>query len=192
VQRRRAFDRTEASAGFVRVACHAFEELDAAGQVLATQTLELVTPITFGTNTVAVALLAKQGDDVLIGVDEDDLPAAQAFSGNSNLIVAPAWRLPQTIETVSDATAWIKERLAAEHGLEIGTTWELGGSYRPSPGLTPETVFPLAVEVLGRRSVGRGLEWVRLRELLSRRALLPDGHLRVVALRAAHALAVTT
>jgi hypothetical protein len=192
VRRRRAFDRTEASAGFLRVARHAFEELDAAGRPLATQTLELVTPIPLGTNTVAVALLRKQGDDVLIGVDEDDLPAAQAFSGNSNLVVAPAWRLPRTVSTVDQATAWTQERLAAEYGLEVGTTWELGGSYRPSPGLTPETVFPLAVEVLGRRSVGRELKWVRLAELLSRRATLPDGHLRVVALRASHALARTT
>ena len=66
-QRRRVFVPTEESAGFVRVECHAFEELDAGGNVLATQTLECVTPVPLGTNTVAVALLTKQGDDVLVG-----------------------------------------------------------------------------------------------------------------------------
>src|SRR5213078_3031827 len=137
---------------------------------------------------VAVALLARVGDEVLMGVDEDDLPAAQGFRGNSNLVVTPAWRLPADVTTISRARAWIAHRLATEYGLEIGETWELGGSYRPSPGLTPETVFPLAVEVTGRRDGERPLDWVPLSSLVAHRAELPDGHLRVMMLRAAHAL----
>ena len=43
----------------------------------------------------------------LIGVDEDDLPAAQAFSGNSNLLVAPAWRLRNDVHDMSAARAWM-------------------------------------------------------------------------------------
>ncbi len=66
--------------------------------------------------------------------------------------------------------------------------WELGGAYSPSPGLTPESVFPMATEVSGVRDGGRSLCWVPLAELLARRAELPDGHLRVMLLRAAHAL----
>src|SRR6185503_13582379 len=122
-------------------------ELDANGGVVAVNVLESVAPIPLSTNTVAVALLANVRGEVLMGVDEDDLPAAQGFRGNSNLIVTPAWRLPAEVTTLSSARAWIAERLVAEYGLEIGETWELGGAYRPSPGLTAETVFPLAVEV---------------------------------------------
>ena len=45
--------------------------------------------------TMACALLrAARGGEVLFGVDDDDLPAAQLFTGNSNLLVAPAWRIP--------------------------------------------------------------------------------------------------
>jgi Methyltransferase domain len=185
---RRAFETTTDGARFLRLEAATFEEVDANGRVIAVQTLESVTPIPLGTNTVAVALLARVGDEVRMGVDEDDLPAAQGFRGNSNLIVTPAWRLPVDVTTISSARAWIAARLGAEYGLEIGETWELGGSYRPSPGLTPETVFPLAIEVKGRRESGRPLDWVPLSSLVARRAELPDGHLRVMILRAAHAL----
>jgi hypothetical protein len=190
---RRSFAPAVQSAGFLRLESHAFEELDAAGQVLATQGLEYVTPVPLGTNTVAVALLTRQGAEVLMAVDEDDLPAAQAFSGNSNLLVTPAWRLPRDVQTPSEARAWIVARLEAEYGVVAGDVWELGGSYRPSPGLTPETVFPLAVEVArlarGESAALRPLTWLPLRQLVAERAGLPDGHLRVLLLRAAHALA---
>jgi hypothetical protein len=185
---RRAFESTTEGAKFLRLEAAAFEELDAEGRVVAVQTLESVAPIPLGTNTIAVALLARVGDQVLMGVDEDDLPAAQGFRGNSNLVVTPAWRLPVAITTISRARAWITDRLATEYGLEIRETWELGGSYRPSPGLTPETVYPLAVEVTSRREGGRSLFWVPLTSLVAHRAELPDGHLRVMMLRAAHAL----
>jgi hypothetical protein len=66
--------------------------------------------------------------------------------------------------------------------------WDLGGPYRPSAGLTPEAVYPLAIEVTGWRSRGRPLRWVRLRDAIAARSMLRDGHLRVAALRAAHAL----
>jgi SAM-dependent methyltransferase len=185
---RRAFESTTDGANFLRVEATTFEELDAQGRVVVAQTLESVAPIPLGCNTVAVALLARVGGEVVLGVDEDDLPAAQGFRGNSNLIVTPAWRLPAEVQTTSQARAWIAQRLASEYGLAIGETWELGGAYRPSPGLTPETVFPLAVEVTACRDGRRPLDWVPLSSLVAHRAELPDGHLRIIVLRAAHAL----
>jgi len=189
---RRVFDRTGESAGFIRIDSRAFDELDADGNVVATQTLESVMPLPLSTNTVAVALLARSGDEILLGIDEDDLPAAQAFSGNSTLLVAPAWRLPRELRNLDEASSWIAARLRDEYGLEIGQTWDLGGCYRPSPGLTPETVFPLAIEVLRVRSDRRALKWESLRDLVRGRFNPPDGHLRIVALRAAHALGLAS
>ena len=186
---RRRFARAEeAPPTFLDVRCRLFEERDASGSVIASRALELVVPGPFGTNTVAVALLRRAGAEVLLGLDDDDLPAAQSFTGDSALLVAPAWRLPRALATITPAREWVCARLREEYALELGETWELGGAYHPSAGLTPETVHPLAIEVTGSRAGGRDLEWVRLADAVAGRASLRDGHLRIVALRAAHAL----
>ena len=105
-------------------------------------------------------------------------------------MVAPAWRLPRTLTSLSEAQRFTADRLKEEYGLTVGSWWSLGGSYRPSPGLTPEVVHPLAVEIVGLHAGTRPLAWVPLEELVARHRELPDGHLRVVVLRAAHALGV--
>jgi hypothetical protein len=71
--------------------------------------------------------------------------------------------------------------------VEAGDWCALGGAYRPSPGLTPEVVFPLAFAVKAIGPAGRALAWVPLAELVASRHRIPDGHLRILALRAAHA-----
>ena len=122
-----------------------------------------------------------------MAVDDDDRPASQCFDGNSQLLVAPAWRLPHDLPSPTPARAWVRARLEEEHGLRLGQAWELGGRYHPTPGLTPEVVHPLAFEVLAAPEDDR-LAWVPLAELAARASDLRDGHLRLVALRAAHAL----
>jgi SAM-dependent methyltransferase len=191
---RRAFGRATPaeSASFLDVRCASFEELDSAGAVVASRPLEFVLPRPLGTNTVATAPLWRHGNDVYLGLDDDDLPAAQSFTGDSALLVAPAWRLPHGIDSTTPARAWIRRRLEEEYGLACGEMWELGGPYRPSAGLTPETVYPLAVEVTGWRATGRPLRWVTLSDAVAARSRLRDGHLRVLCLRAAHALGALT
>ncbi|HVJ21412.1 MAG TPA: hypothetical protein VM686_38640, partial [Polyangiaceae bacterium] len=76
-----------------------------------------------------------------------------------------------------------------EYGLEVGRFWELGGRYHPSPGVTPEVVYPVAVELQKLPPGGdRPLYWVSLDELVTERLSLRDGHLRIGVLRTAHAL----
>ena len=185
---RRVFERSDRSADFLRIECRIFDELDAGGAVLASRALELVVPQKLSANTVSVALLARVDGQTLLAVDEDDLPAAQGFSGNSDLLVTPAWRLPADITTTPAARAWITERLAADYGVTVADVADLGGAYRPSPGLTPETVFPLAVVVAAVSPGKLPLRWAPLAALVARRAELPDGHLRVAVHRAAHAV----
>jgi SAM-dependent methyltransferase len=177
-----------ASSGFLELRCSTYVERDAAGAAVAQQALESVVPRTLSVNTIVTALLVRSGEEVLIGVDDDDLPAAQSFTGNSNLLVAPAWRLPRTVRRRRDARAWIEERLRREYALEALQWAELGGKYHPSPGITPERCHPFAVEVRPGGEGERRLHWVRLRELASRAGAVHDGHLRVVLFRAAHAL----
>jgi hypothetical protein len=49
-------------------------------------------------------------------------------------------------------------------------------------------VHPLACQALALQPGRRGLRWVPLQEVIDHRGQLPDGHLRVLALRASHAL----
>ena len=150
----------------------------------------MVLPRRYGFNTVAVALLALDAEgQPLLGLDDDDLPAAQCFVGNSELLVTPSWRIPRQIVGIAATRAWILRQLEQCYGLRCGAhCWELGGRYHPSPGVTPEVVYPLAVQVHAAAAAQLPLHWVRLSELVAQRRELRDGHLRIVALRAAHAL----
>jgi hypothetical protein len=187
---RRLFEPTDASGqpAFLELRSAIFEELDAAGQVVASQSLDYVQPRTLSPTTVAVAPLLRRDGTLFLGLQDQDLPAAQGFSGNSELLVAPAWRLPWDIRRQHEARSWCLGRLRQDHGICAGDTWELGGAYYPTPGLTPEIVHPLAVEVRRLVPGPAPLRWVPLGELVHRRHLITDGHLRIVLLRSAHAL----
>jgi len=187
---RRAFERVDASAShaFLELACHRFEELDASGIVVASSSLEYVAPSTRSLTTVACALLARRGDAIFLGLDDDDIPAAQCFVGNSQLLVAPAWRLPNDVRTIPEARTFVAARLLDEYDATVGTVWDLGGRHHPSAGLSPEVVYPMAVEVLREGPRARPLKWIPLSSIAKHREDLREGHLRIVALRAAHAL----
>lgn len=187
---RRAFERSDTQADFLEVRCGVFREYDAEGRELCSQRLEYVVPKTLSCNTMAFAPLRRRGPRVELGIDDDDLPAAQCFSGNSNLWVAPAWRLPNDVRGVQQARDWAVARLEREYGLTVSERWELGGPYRPSPGLTPETVFATAVHVSSETPGERLLYWVDLESFVKNIDQVRDGHLRILALRAAHALGI--
>ncbi len=182
---RRRFRRVTAAdrARFLDVVCSQFDELDAVGRTVASQVLEFVIPRTLSRNSVAVAPLCRHHDEVLLGVDDDDLPAAQCFVGNSELLVAPAWRLPREVIGIRASRIWIAHRLRAEYGAVAGEMWELGGPYHPSPGVTPEVVHPLAVHVKRMEpDAARRLYWLPLREMVQRRSEVQDGHLLTLVL----------
>ena len=89
---------------------------------------------------------------------------------------------------MSEARQWVRRALEKEFDLTLGETWELGGAYYPSAGMSPEVVFPIAVDVTGKGKNGRPLHWISLRDFAANHSLFRDGHLRIVGLRAAHAL----
>jgi hypothetical protein len=180
---------SEKSPGFLSMKSRLFQELDSRGAVVDETPLEFVVPRPLSSNTATVALLARVNDEVLLGIDDDDLPAAQCFNGSSAVLVAPAWRLPHRIASPTPMKDWVRSRLSAEYGLDVCELWELGGRYHPTPGATPEVVHPLAAWVSEKSDGRRALHWVPLAELArGPEELLVDGHLRIAALRAAHAL----
>ncbi len=189
--RRRAFVPVEASDSvpFLDLHCGRFEELDAKGQVVATRALEYVVPRLASTNTLAIAFLYRQEGRTYFGVEDRDLPAVQGFTGNSNLLAVPAWRLPPTIDSMPMAKSWVRDQASLELGIEIGELWELGGAYHPTPGLTPESVYPLVAEVRQVSNLPGRIHWVSIDDLIRHREHLKDGHLRILLMRVAHAIA---
>jgi SAM-dependent methyltransferase len=187
---RRVFERAEAgrTAGFLSLDAYDVEEVDAAGARVGYRVLEAVAPSSLSCVTVATALLRRDSSGVYLGIDDDDLPAAQGFTGHSSLLVAPAWRLPRSACAPAAARQFIVERLAADYGARAGRVHALGGRYYPTPGATPEVVHPWAVEIQSDRGTPTQLRWVPIEDVVTNRAVLLDGHLRIVALRGAHAL----
>ncbi len=175
-------------ASFLDLRCSRFVEFDANDREVARRELEHVAPRTLSDNTIATALLRRVGGRILIGVVDDDRPTAQAIDGHSELLVAPAWRLPNEVIGIREARAWVCARIEAEHGVHLGEVYELGGRWHPSSGTTCELVFPLAVEVRDEVPCDHPLVWLDLDELIGEPDALRDGHLRVLAWRAAHAL----
>ncbi len=185
---RRVFERTSEVAGFLELHCNDFEELNSAGAIAHSAPLEYVLPRQLTHRTVACSLLRQHQGTIFIAVDDDDLPAAQSFTGNSELLVTPAWRLPREVTSLTPALVWVRDRIQTEYGASCSKSWALGSRYHPSLGVTPEVVHTFAFEVLDQTRESENLHWVSLRELIAKRHLLQDGHLRISSMRAAHAL----
>lgn len=188
-QRRRVFQNSDESADFLHLGCRDFHEKTSAGCTTRASRLEYVTPTKLSLHTVAVAPLVQTEKGVLLGVVDDDFPAAQCFSGHSNLVVTPAWRAPKEMENLDQLKLFLCQKLESEHGLKARQIFTLGGAYFPSAGATPEVVYPMAcdLESLGQT---RGLHWVCLSQVLDNFHHLKDGHLKILASRAARALGV--
>jgi ubiquinone/menaquinone biosynthesis C-methylase UbiE len=185
---RSLYEKTQESSEFLELCSSEFLEFGANNTPLRSQNLEFVIPKNYSYNTVAVALLRRYQGEIYIGIDDDDLPAVQYFEGHSNMFVAPAWRLPRNITGMKKTQSWVLERLKFEYGVSCQNVWELGGRYHSSAGVTPEVVFPFAIEVEQESPQNNKILWMPLKEVISHHNLFKDGHLRVVMFRAAHAL----
>jgi hypothetical protein len=172
----------------LRLESRPFIERNSMNEVVAVANRDFVVPADLSTNTIAVALLRRHCGTPLIGLDEDDLPAAQCFTGSSALWVTPAWRIPREYTHLDAARAWIEQRILEQYACKVHTCSELGGRYYPSAGITPELVYPLFACVRQLEGGSRKLVWVALHELVENIHRIQDGHLRIVALRAAHGL----
>lgn len=189
---RRVFEKVSASEspGFLALECRSFDELDQAGDVVASRDLEYVVPQPLSALTVSVALLRRMDGRVYVGLDDDDLPAAQCIRGNSELWVTPAWRLPHDVRGLAAGLTFVRQRLREEYGVTVEDTAWLGGRYHPSTGATPEVVHPLAADAAEVQAGRRPLTWVPLGALVRTPRWLADGHLRIAAERCAHLLGV--
>lgn len=165
-----------------------FAELDGAGRVLAEARFEYVRPKRLSQSTLVALPLARTERGVFVGVEQRDLPAVQSFGGSSLIAAAPAWRLPPTVTHLSGIPAFLDEALGRDFSLRGRRAWELGGAYFPTTGVTPEVVYPFAVEVEACEDAGTALHFLPLSELAESLELLRDAHLLIATYRLAHAL----
>ncbi len=185
--------RDDPPAPFLRIERLCIAEHAADGQMVASDVLECALPNPSSSNTVSVFPVLRVGDaagQVFVGIELRDLPAVQAFTGQSRFATNPAWRLPRSIVDLTQAEAWLGLQLRQQFGLRTLRSWPLGGKYYPAVGATPEQVYPLVAEVDAESVATSSLSFVPLIELWRRRQSIEDGHLRIGLWRLCHALGV--
>ena len=184
---RKRFQHSSEPGGFLRILRRSFVEKNRADQPLASQELEYVVPTHWSTNTIVALPYCQHGPDLLVGIEERDLPTPQIHGNSSRILTAPAFRLPKEIGNLDSAEAFARDQLGLHFGLRLARSFPLGCSYVPTAGLTPEHVLPLAFELAAIETPRPDLHWIPLAELLAARRQLRDGHLLIAIFRLAHA-----
>ncbi len=180
----------DGTAGYLDLRTGTFSEHDAEGRVLERVPREYLVPREASRNTAVALPVVRTKDGIRVGIEHRELPAVQHFTGSASLAVTPAWRLPRTLTGLEQVPAFIAGRLREEFSVSVRRTWELGGSYHATPGVTPELVWPFAVEVEADAACDSRLRWMPLEVLVGQLDAVQDAHLLVVAWRLAHALGV--
>jgi hypothetical protein len=112
----------------------------------------------------------------------------QRFTGNSNIVCVPAWRLPKTVSHKFDIDPFLVEKFPKDFNVSLQKTWELGGSYFTSAGITPEVVYPFAVELDAESLSKTDVQFFNLKDLLAKFDKIQDAHLLILLNRLAHSL----
>jgi len=177
---------------FLSVREGTFVERNQSQTTLSTATFEYVIPRNLSPNTLVALPILKNSNGIFVGVEHRDLPAIQSFSGSSAIATSPAWRLPSMVTSISQLPKFVEEAMRRDFGVTVLKSWELGGSYFSSPGVTPETVFPFVVEVDHSSLESSTLLFTSLDTLVTNIELIQDAHLAVAANRLIHALCFNT
>lgn len=173
---------------FLQLERSEFIEYDSTGNHLKRAEFEYVIPKKLSKNTVTAIPFFKADSEIFVGIEYRDLPAVQRFTGNSTLICVPAWRLPKTISHKFDIEPFLNEKFAEDFGVKINKLWELGGSFFTSAGITPEIIYPMAVELKAETLGETDLKFFNLKTLIAKIEQIQDAHLLISLNRLAHAL----
>jgi hypothetical protein len=147
-----------------------------------------VTPRRLSNNTLVVLPVMKTERGVFVGIEQRDLPAVQSFAGSSGIAAAPAWRLPLTVKHQSDIRPFLATALNRDFHLRAGRSWELGGPYFSTPGVTPEIVYPYVVEAELGAEFDPLLQFTYIGDLADKLDSFHEAHLLIAVCRLIHAL----
>jgi len=148
--------------------------------------LEYIIPKTKSINTVTVLPVTKSENEWYIALESQHLAPVQELSGQSGILTVPAWRLPLGMAGLGEARTYIDNVMKDQAHAVVYDLLSLGGSYFPSPGISPEYVLPFIAYI--QDFSGSKLKWVSLKEVFNNRHLICDGHLLVSMWRAIHML----
>ncbi len=165
-----------------------FAERDHGGRILAEVPFEYVLPQHLSINTLVALPVARTGHGIFVGLEHRDLPAVQSVTGSSKMAAAPAWRLPFAVKHRSELPSFLMKAMRRDFRVSVRRSWELGGSYFPTPGITPEVVYPFAAEVELSDAPESDLRFIHIDEIGTRLGLIQDAHLLIASRRLAHAL----
>ncbi|HET7288500.1 MAG TPA: hypothetical protein VFI71_13560, partial [Pyrinomonadaceae bacterium] len=163
-----------------------FLERTRSGEVISEVAFEYVVPQKLSLSTVTVVPVVKTQRGTYAGVELRDLPAVQFFAGTSRILTIPSWRLPLSLRTIGELPAFVTAALHRDFALTVRNTWELGGSYFSTPGVTPEVVYPFVVEVDAGDVASSPLHFIDLLNINLDQ--LHDAHLLISTHRLRHAL----
>ncbi len=166
----------------------AFVETDSKRAILAQAELEFIVPKNYSKSTVSAIPFVRTAREILVGIEIRDLPAPQNFTGNSRLACVPAWRLPRIIGHKFEIDGFLRERYPLDFRADVNRIWELGGAYFTSAGITPEIVYPMAVEIRAGSAGASELRFHRLSDIIDRQSELQDAHLLISLNRLDHSL----
>jgi ubiquinone/menaquinone biosynthesis C-methylase UbiE len=183
-----AFDSCEVPAEpqFLSIREGTFRERTRSGEVISEVAFEYVVPQKLSLSTVTVVPVVKTVSATYLGVELRDLPAVQSFAATSRILTIPSWRLPLSLKSIGELPAFVTTALHRDFSLTVRNTWELGGSYFSSPGVTPEVVYPFVVEVEASDVTSSPVHFIDLLDLNLDE--LHDGHLLIATHRLRHAL----
>ncbi len=191
IEKREMFEEIELIENkFLKLCKSKFIETDSDNNEISRAEFEYVVPKNLSKNTVAAIPFVQTENTILVGIELRDLPAPQRFSGSSNLACVPAWRLPFEIEHKFDLESFLREKFPKDFSVSVKKAWELGGSYFTSAGITPEIVYPLAVELDAKSLGATDLKFYPLSDLLENSDQIQDAHLLILLNRLAHGMGV--
>jgi len=185
----RAFESCELSAPkFLSIREGTFLERTPSGEVISEVAFEYVVPQKLSASTVTAIPVVKTQRGTYVGVELRDLPAVQSFASSSRILTIPSWRLPLSLRSIGELPAFITAALRRDFTLAVRNTWELGGSYFSSPGVTPEVVYPFVVEVDAAGIPSSQLQFIDCNALNPDH--LHDAHMLIATHRLHHALGI--
>lgn len=145
--------------------------------------LEYVFPENKSIHTLVTLPINWVEGKLYIGLELQELPVPQLFSGNAKLITVPAQRLSKNSVNNFDLEYYLENGLFENSKLK--TFSKLGEKYFASSGVTPEQVYPYVVQY---QSPPENLHWVLWEEVQQEIQNLEDGHLLIAITRLKHAL----